>query len=122
TLNVNFTLNEQLNSLNGFFNIKVLNGKQFLNFTGVEFDCKFLGTLYNHYLINMVAINLRSFSNFPIGCPLKKNHLYYMKDFKILTNMVPSYIPELSFETYASVFHKKRLVIVIKTGGKLRRK
>ncbi|KAH8415233.1 hypothetical protein KR215_009590 [Drosophila sulfurigaster] len=122
TLNANLVLNEDVKSINGAFNLRILRAGKYTNFTGIEFDCEGLGMIYNHYILNIVFAGLRSSSNLPLRCPLKKNKLYYLNGFKIVTNLIPSYLPELSFETYATLSHTQHLIMGIKTAGKLRRK
>ncbi|XP_060647227.1 uncharacterized protein LOC132785249 [Drosophila nasuta] len=121
TLNVNLVLNEDVKSINGAFNLRILHAGKYRNFTGIEFDCEVLGMIYNHYILNIVFAGLRSSSNLPLRCPFIKNKLYYLNGFKIVTNLIPSYFPGVSFQTYATISYNQRLIMGITTRGKLRR-
>ncbi|KAH8415232.1 hypothetical protein KR215_009591 [Drosophila sulfurigaster] len=121
TLNANLIFNKNLKNINGAFNLNVQYGGKLVNFTTVEFDCEGMAMIHNYYFLNIIAAGLRSFSNFPLRCPIIKNNHYYLSGFKIVTNLIPSYFPGLSFETYATVSYNQRLLIGITTRGKLRR-
>ncbi|XP_062121380.1 uncharacterized protein LOC133835372 [Drosophila sulfurigaster albostrigata] len=122
TIYANIEIAEDLEYFNGTFNLSIRNGGKYISFGNQDIDCNGMGMIYNHYLIQMIAVSLRSYSNIPLSCPYKKNKLYYINGFKIVTDIVPSYFPEVSFTTDAKIYFNQRLSLRIGTEGHLSRK
>ncbi|KAH8378446.1 hypothetical protein KR093_011453, partial [Drosophila rubida] len=119
TVYVNVMLAEDVMTFNGTLNIRLQNGGKYVNFGNQDFDCNGMSMVYNHFLFQIIVVSLRAYSNFPLSCPLRKNKLYYLNGFKIETDIVRSYFPEVSFETDAKLIYNQRLAVHVVTKGQL---
>ncbi|KAH8415230.1 hypothetical protein KR215_009589, partial [Drosophila sulfurigaster] len=139
TVYVKFQLSKDVEYFDGIFNLGLQHGGRTFNFTNLKFNCNGMSVIYNHYMLQLIADNIRSFSNFPLTCPYIKvlflqhinpllinnlyfqNKLYYVNGYSIMTSVIPSYIPEGTFTTYATVSYNQHQIVRIKSEGGMRR-
>ncbi|KAH8273895.1 hypothetical protein KR044_002957, partial [Drosophila immigrans] len=137
-----FKLSEDVVKLTGTFNLKVKHVEKFFNYITLDLDyCKGLQLLHSNHIMKSIVSELRAVTNYPLDCPLKKvtlmehisiaffyassflqNKLYYINGFSFNTNLLPSYLPEISFAVNATSRTNQRPVLVLNILGQLRRK
>ncbi|EDW76083.2 uncharacterized protein Dwil_GK19057 [Drosophila willistoni] len=118
-----FTLAENVKELSGIYIVGIQRGKLITNYTASEMNfCVALETVQNNYLLKMIADELRRVGNFPLQCPFKKKHRYYLKDYRIDTKLIPSYTPDLTFVTDCVIATQKRTIFRFKTYGRVFKK
>ncbi|KAH8415110.1 hypothetical protein KR215_003648, partial [Drosophila sulfurigaster] len=114
---------EDVNNIKGNYLVGVEYNKNFINYTAVELDyCAALHTAYSQTLLQVVAVGLRSVSNFPHSCPFKKNKTYFVNGFTMDPKIVPVYMPNLSFITNATIFYNRRAVFYVTCFGRIVKK
>ncbi|KAH8378144.1 hypothetical protein KR093_009624, partial [Drosophila rubida] len=121
---VTFKLSEDLFELRGPFNLRFKYTEKYYNYITLDIDyCKGLVSLYNSYIMKGIVDELRTVSNYPLDCPLKKNKHYYINGFAFNTNILPSYFPEISFALDATFrTSHQRNVLKVDIFGELRKK
>ncbi|XP_055856210.1 uncharacterized protein LOC129919376 [Episyrphus balteatus] len=95
TINCHFNVIEQLDDLYLTYAISLDNGEG--NYTtlinrSTNF-CKFLTTKASEPILKVIYDDLLKHGNFFKACPLKKG-IYYLHDYRIDEEMLPSYVPE----------------------------
>ncbi|XP_051859220.1 uncharacterized protein LOC127565311 [Drosophila albomicans] len=109
--------------MNGHYIVGVEYNKKFINYLSIDMDyCAALHMAYNQNLLQLVLVGLRSVSNFPLNCPLKKNYTYFINGFTMDTKIVPAYMPEITFITNATFFYNKRAVSYVTCIGRVSKK
>ncbi|KAH8398082.1 hypothetical protein KR215_003457, partial [Drosophila sulfurigaster] len=122
-LYVKFDLREDMDQLNGIFNIKFQHGKNLMNYSTLELNyCEAFQMVHKHYLVRMVFAGLRRVSNLPLKCPFKKDIQYYVNGFTIDNRVIPSYLPQLAFKAEITAASKQRNIVDIILFGQVQRK
>ncbi|KAH8378146.1 hypothetical protein KR093_009623, partial [Drosophila rubida] len=109
---------EEVSNLDGNYFVGVEYNKNFINYTTAKLDyCAALHMAQSQTLIQIVAVGLRSVSNFPHNCPFKKSYNYFVKGFTMDPKIVPVYMPGISFVTNATFFYNKRALFYVSCFG-----
>ncbi|KAH8311512.1 hypothetical protein KR044_006672 [Drosophila immigrans] len=122
-LYVQIEFQENMDHLDGVFNLKFQHGKNMVNYSTLELNyCEAFQMVHRHYLVQMIFAELRRVSNLPLKCPFKKNTQYYVNGFTIDTKVIPSYLPQLAFKTDITVLSTGRNILRIILSGQVQRK
>ncbi|XP_060645717.1 uncharacterized protein LOC132784248 [Drosophila nasuta] len=122
-LYMNYSFSEDVYNLKGTFNLSVKHSEKFINYFTLDFDyCKGREMLYSQYVAQILEKQLRTVSNYPLDCPLKKNYEYYVKGFTIDPNLIPIYLPNLHFLSNLTIFRNLQSCASIIVTGYLRNK
>ncbi|KAH8312400.1 hypothetical protein KR044_010535, partial [Drosophila immigrans] len=121
-LYANYHFTEDVYNLSGTTNLKIKYTDKFIDYITLDLDyCKALQMLHGQYVSRIIASGIRSVSNYPLDCPLKKNIEYYLKGFTVNTDIIPSYFPEISFAINCTFLTNQRPIISINVIGQIRR-
>ncbi|XP_034473937.1 uncharacterized protein LOC117781295 [Drosophila innubila] len=114
---------EDIQNLNGIYNVAVERDQKFVDYTTLELDyCTALHLVHSQSLIQIISSGLRRVSNFPLSCPLKKNKTYFVNGFTLDPKIIPIYMPKISFRTNATCLSNKREIFYITCFGRVMRK
>ncbi|XP_016978108.1 uncharacterized protein LOC108043808 [Drosophila rhopaloa] len=111
-----FVLTKDVTNVKGIYVFSLKRGSIITNYTAMEIDyCQALASLQSHFLLKMIADELRRVANFPLQCPFKMNKRYYVNNFSINSKLIPSYAPELNFISDCNIFvnNRKALTLII---------
>ncbi|KAH8356957.1 hypothetical protein KR200_007879, partial [Drosophila serrata] len=123
TFSAEFTLAKDVKDIKGIYMFSIIRGSSENNYTAIELDyCKALSDLQSHFLLKMIADELRKSANFPLQCPFKMKKLYYINRYTINTKAIPSYAPELSFKSDCHISLNKRKAIQLIIHGRVIRR
>lgn len=144
-LYVEFILFQDIYAANGIFTLFFKHGNKSIKYDTQNIDyCSVLGNFHNQYFFRMFIAGVRRISNIPLKCPFKKvnnelvlffrynlipiififlqDQIYYVNGFTVDPKIIPSYFPELSFNSETTINWNGKLVGCFKTFGNLRRR
>ncbi|KAH8413258.1 hypothetical protein KR009_009272 [Drosophila setifemur] len=124
SFSIQFALTEDVKDATGIYVVSIKRGPSYTNYTAIELDyCQALAALQTHFLLKIVADEIRRTSNFPLKCPFKKNKRYYIDDFTMDTGLLPSYVPDLHYKSDCQInINKKKALELIVQGRVFRRR
>ncbi|KAH8292786.1 hypothetical protein KR054_006175 [Drosophila jambulina] len=123
TFSAEFALAKDVKDVHGIYIFSIKLGSSINNYTAIELDfCEALLSLQSNFLLKMIADELRKSANFPLMCPFKKKKRYYIDKFRINSNVIPSYAPELSFKSDCQISVNKRKAIQLIIHGRVVRR
>ncbi|XP_059225851.1 uncharacterized protein LOC131997959 [Stomoxys calcitrans] len=70
--------------------------------------CKFLSATMHLPILRMFLDEVRETSNLPFKCPLKKNYLYSISNYTILSEYLPPYTPLVQFNLTLNTYDNRR--------------
>ncbi|XP_052844961.1 uncharacterized protein LOC128257800 [Drosophila gunungcola] len=109
SLNMEFAVSQDVIDVNGIYILTIKQGSYLTNFTAIKLElCQLLDSVESHFLLKMVTTEIRRIGNLPLECPFKMNKRYYVKEFTINSNVIPSYIPAVNFISDFHIFIKNR--------------
>ncbi|XP_058982100.1 uncharacterized protein LOC109612213 [Musca domestica] len=113
-VSLNFQLQRDLHE-NAELHIRVyatpFRGRKPIEFLNVKTNiCQTLSQTMAFPLLKNIMSQLRSTSNFPYSCPVKKDIEFYIKNFNLNTKLVPAYAPQLTFNCSLDFYEHGKLV------------
>lgn len=105
TLNAHINVLNQIDDINLKFDVLMENPEG--NFTSVlarsVHFCKFLKNHSIDPILKVIYEHIAQFGNFMKNCPIKKG-IYFIHDYRIDEEMLPTYVPEANFNILLEMF------------------